>query len=91
MTSEGRVLHCCLPLTSSHQICIFFIGEFTLRAFLNGRLDLAQAENVSRLISAKSAAAADLALAGIQVFYRLRLWAQLLSLIMKPFRKMGTV
>jgi len=41
-------------------------GEFTLRAFLNGRLDLAQAENVSRLISAKSAAAADSALAGIQ-------------------------
>lgn len=49
------------------QICIFFSGEFTLRAFLNGRLDLAQAENVSRLISAKSTAAADLALAGIQV------------------------
>ncbi|GJN16288.1 hypothetical protein PR202_gb03339 [Eleusine coracana subsp. coracana] len=41
-------------------------GEFTLRAFLNGRLDLTQAENVSRLISAKSAAAADSALAGIQ-------------------------
>ncbi|XP_044947978.1 tRNA modification GTPase MnmE-like isoform X2 [Hordeum vulgare subsp. vulgare] len=41
-------------------------GEFTLRAFLNGRLDLAQAENVSRLISAKSVAAADSALAGIQ-------------------------
>lgn len=49
------------------QICIFSSGEFTLRAFLNGRLDLAQAENVSRLISAKSAAAADSALAGIQV------------------------
>ena len=49
------------------QICILFLGEFTLRAFLNGRLDLAQAENVSRLISAKSAAAADSALAGIQV------------------------
>ncbi|CAO2168980.1 unnamed protein product [Urochloa humidicola] len=41
-------------------------GEFTLRAFLNGRLDLAQAENVSRLISAKSTAAADSALAGMQ-------------------------
>lgn len=70
-----------------HQFCIFFIGEFTLRAFLNGRLDLAQAENVSRLISAKSAAVADSALAGIQVFYRLKLWAQLLSLIIKPFKK----
>lgn len=41
-------------------------GEFTLRAFLNGRLDLSQAENVERLIAAKSAAAADSALAGIQ-------------------------
>ncbi|RXH90834.1 hypothetical protein DVH24_006779 [Malus domestica] len=29
-------------------------GEFTLRAFLNGRLDLTQAENVDKLISAKS-------------------------------------
>lgn len=41
-------------------------GEFTLRAFLNGRLDLSQAENVGKLISAKSIAAADSALAGIQ-------------------------
>nr|XP_027091909.1 uncharacterized protein LOC113712618 [Coffea arabica] len=41
-------------------------GEFTLRAFLNGRLDLSQAENVEKLISAKSVAAADSALAGIQ-------------------------
>ncbi|XP_068314903.1 uncharacterized protein [Pyrus communis] len=29
-------------------------GEFTLRAFLNGRADLTQAENIDRLISAKS-------------------------------------
>lgn len=43
-----------------------FPGEFTLRAFLNGRLDLSQAENVEKLISAKSVAAADAALAGIQ-------------------------
>ncbi|KAL8128341.1 hypothetical protein AgCh_015072 [Apium graveolens] len=41
-------------------------GEFTLRAFLNGRLDLSQAENVGALISAKSVAAVDAALAGIQ-------------------------
>ncbi|XP_052203210.1 uncharacterized protein LOC127808681 isoform X2 [Diospyros lotus] len=41
-------------------------GEFTLRAFLNGRLDLSQAENVGRLISAKSIAAAEAALTGIQ-------------------------
>ncbi len=33
-------------------------GEFTYRAFLNGRMDLAQAEAVADLIEAKSAAAA---------------------------------
>lgn len=42
-------------------------GEFTLRAFLSGRLDLSQAENVGKLISSKSMAAADAALSGIQV------------------------
>ncbi|GJV44893.1 tRNA modification GTPase [Tanacetum coccineum] len=42
------------------------LGEFTLRAFLNGRLDLSQAEDVGKLVSAKSVAAADAALAGIQ-------------------------
>ncbi|KAE8817503.1 tRNA modification GTPase mnmE [Hordeum vulgare] len=51
---------------SYRETVLFLSGEFTLRAFLNGRLDLAQAENVSRLISAKSVAAADSALTGIQ-------------------------
>eukprot|EP00250_Pteridium_aquilinum_P015158 c22417_g1_i1 orf=42-1754(+) len=41
-------------------------GEFTLRAFLNGRLDLSQAENVSQLVSAKTVSAAETALAGLQ-------------------------
>jgi tRNA modification GTPase len=36
-------------------------GEFTKRAFLNGRIDLAQAEAVADLISASSAKAAELA------------------------------
>lgn len=50
------------------MVCLFNVsGEFTLRAFLNGRLDLSQAENVGKLISAKSTAAANAALAGIQV------------------------
>ncbi|KAK9827404.1 hypothetical protein WJX81_008606 [Elliptochloris bilobata] len=40
-------------------------GEFTLRAFLNGRLDLAQAEAVAALVGARTAAAADSALAGL--------------------------
>uniref|UniRef100_A0ACD5YS31 Uncharacterized protein n=1 Tax=Avena sativa TaxID=4498 RepID=A0ACD5YS31_AVESA len=57
-----RVLRACLEAGAR----LADPGEFTLRAFLNGRLDLAQAENVSRLISAKSTAAADSALAGIQ-------------------------
>ena len=37
-------------------------GEFTQRAFLNGKLDLAQAEAVADLISAQTAAAARTAL-----------------------------
>ena len=36
-------------------------GEFTRRAFLNGRLDLAQAEGVADMIAASSAASARLA------------------------------
>ncbi|MGC1309588.1 MAG: tRNA uridine-5-carboxymethylaminomethyl(34) synthesis GTPase MnmE [Phormidesmis sp.] len=41
-------------------------GEFTLRAFLNGRLDLTQAEGVADLVGAKSPQAAQSALMGIQ-------------------------
>ena len=37
-------------------------GEFTLRAFLNGRFDLSQAEAVADLISSRSKASNDLAL-----------------------------
>ncbi|BDA49035.1 probable tRNA modification GTPase MnmE [Coccomyxa sp. Obi] len=40
-------------------------GEFTLRAFLNGRLDLSQAEAVAALVNARTAEAADSALAGM--------------------------
>ncbi|KAK7311603.1 hypothetical protein RJT34_09854 [Clitoria ternatea] len=57
-----RVLRTCLEAGAT----LARPGEFTLRAFLNGRLDLSQAENVARLITAKSVAAADAALAGIQ-------------------------
>lgn len=41
-------------------------GEFTLRAFLNGRLDLTQAESIADLVGARSAAAAQTALAGLR-------------------------
>ncbi|KAK4756254.1 hypothetical protein SAY87_006381 [Trapa incisa] len=57
-----RVLRACLQAGAR----LAEPGEFTLRAFLNGRLDLSQAENVGKLISAKSVAAADSALAGLQ-------------------------
>ncbi|XP_043698448.1 tRNA modification GTPase MnmE isoform X2 [Telopea speciosissima] len=57
-----RVLRACLEAGAR----LAEPGEFTLRAFLNGRLDLSQAENIEKLISSKSVAAADAALAGIQ-------------------------
>ncbi len=41
-------------------------GEFTLRAFLNGRLDLTQAESVADLVGAESPQAAQTALAVLQ-------------------------
>ena len=41
-------------------------GEFTLRAFLNGRIDLTQAESVADLVGARSPQAAQAALAGLQ-------------------------
>ncbi|CAD5188631.1 unnamed protein product [Musa acuminata subsp. malaccensis] len=58
----NRVLRACLEAGAR----LAEPGEFTLRAFLNGRLDLSQAENVGKLIAAKSLAAAESALAGIQ-------------------------
>lgn len=41
-------------------------GEFSKRAFLNGRIDLSQAEAISDIITAKNSYASDLALKGIQ-------------------------
>jgi tRNA modification GTPase len=41
-------------------------GEFTLRAFLNGRIDLTQAESIAELVAAQSQAASQIALAGLQ-------------------------
>lgn len=40
-------------------------GEFSKRAFLNGRIDLSQAEAISDIITAKNSYATDLALKGI--------------------------
>lgn len=41
-------------------------GEFTQRAFLNGKLDLVQAESIADLISAATATAARLAMSSLQ-------------------------
>jgi tRNA modification GTPase len=41
-------------------------GEFTLRAFLNGRIDLAQAESVLDIIRAKTSASLRIAMQGLE-------------------------
>jgi tRNA modification GTPase len=67
----GLVLQRCLAMASSpqaegHLIRLARPGEFTERAFLNDKLDLAQAEAVADLIDAGSARAARSALASLQ-------------------------
>eukprot|EP00271_Cylindrocystis_brebissonii_P016236 TRINITY_DN39564_c0_g1_i1.p1 TRINITY_DN39564_c0_g1~~TRINITY_DN39564_c0_g1_i1.p1 ORF type:complete len:604 (-),score=115.69 TRINITY_DN39564_c0_g1_i1:68-1723(-) len=57
-----RVLQACLEAGAR----LANAGEFSLRAFLNGRLDLAQAESVAALVEARSREAADSALAAVQ-------------------------
>ena len=57
-----QVLQLCLE----HGARLAQPGEFSLRAFLNGRLDLTQAESISDLVGAKSPAAAQSALASLQ-------------------------
>ncbi len=56
-------------------------GEFTERAFLNGKLDLAQAEAVADLIAARSEAGARAALASLQGAFSERVNAVLNSMI----------
>jgi tRNA modification GTPase len=60
-----RVLELCLSLGSELGLRLAEPGEFTQRAFLNGRLDLAQAEAVADLIEATSEAAARGAMASL--------------------------
>ena len=56
-------------------------GEFTERAFLNGKLDLAQAEAVADLIAARSATAAHAALASMEGVFSRRVEALLQALV----------
>jgi tRNA modification GTPase len=61
-----------MPVQQVLQLCIeqgarlAQAGEFTLRAFLNGRLDLTQAESIADLVGSRSPIAAQAALAGLQ-------------------------
>ncbi len=57
-----QVLHLCLAQGAR----LAEPGEFTLRAFLNGRLDLTQAESIADLVGARSPQAAQSALVGLQ-------------------------
>lgn len=75
-TAEDVVeFHChggIMPVQQVLQLCLDAgarlaePGEFSLRAFLNGRIDLTQAESVAELVGAKSPQSAQVALAGIQ-------------------------
>ncbi|KAL5556585.1 hypothetical protein UlMin_038821 [Ulmus minor] len=58
----NRVLRACLEAGAR----LAKPGEFTLCAFLSRHLDLSQAKNVGRLVSAKNVVTADAALARIQ-------------------------
>lgn len=57
-----QVLELCLELGAR----LANAGEFTLRAFLNGRIDLTQAESISEIVGAKSPQASHVALAGLR-------------------------
>ena len=50
-------------------------GEFSQRAFLNGRLDLTRAEAISELVTARSRRAAQLAMAGLDGGLQVRIGA----------------
>jgi tRNA modification GTPase len=51
------VMKRCLELGKNHDLVIADPGEFTLRAYLNNKIDLAQAEAIADLIDAQSEAA----------------------------------
>jgi tRNA modification GTPase len=60
------ILRAVLRLICAHGARVAAPGEFTFRAFLNGRLDLVQAEAVNRLVRADSLCQSDLALSQLQ-------------------------
>ncbi len=70
-----RVLQRCLEAGAAFDIRLAEPGEFTQRAFLNDRLDLAQAEAVADLIDASSEAAAKGAMASLSGVFSQRITA----------------
>ena len=61
-----------IPVQQVLQLCLIQgarlaePGEFTLRAFLNRRIDLTQAESIAELVGAQSLQASQIALAALQ-------------------------
>lgn len=55
-----------LQLALRHGARLALPGEFTLRAFLNGRIDLAQAESVLNIVQARTEASLRLGVQGLQ-------------------------
>lgn len=61
-----QIVRSILDLYLTHGLRLAHPGEFTYRAFMNGRLDLTQAEAVSRLIHSRSDAARAIALSQVE-------------------------
>jgi len=53
-------------LSSNSKVRLANPGEFSQRAFLNGKIDLTQAESINQLINASNTRSAELAFSGIQ-------------------------
>ncbi|HWT14830.1 MAG TPA: tRNA uridine-5-carboxymethylaminomethyl(34) synthesis GTPase MnmE [Patescibacteria group bacterium] len=73
----ARLLARCIELGARHARA----GEFSERAFLNGKIDLAQAEAIADLIAAQSEAQARAALRSLQGAFSARVHVLLQSLI----------
>ena len=73
----ARLLARCIELGARHARA----GEFSERAFLNGKIDLAQAEAIADLIAARSEAQARAALRSLQGEFSMRVNALLNTLI----------
>ena len=53
-------------LSNNSKVRLANPGEFSQRAFLNGKIDLTQAESINQLINASNIRSAELAFSGVQ-------------------------